>query len=186
MYAKFNYLSNLSLPRAPNPHGSPSPPPETRQTSNFLFSILYTSLLNKYKFFTFPSRVTLPWLPFYHFHSLLENCRDQEVYGDFNSHHSSWCFRTGDDRAAVREIVLVLDVNSLQQDFKIFDMLSFPSANGQLFSHNIFTVSRHHLPDVIGGGYLTELLTVIREKGREYYREVIIVGQSHLTIESSD
>ena len=62
VHAKFkNYLWNLTLPRAPNPPRVP-PPPETRQTSIFLFSSLYTSMVTKNKFFTFLAR-WLPWLP---------------------------------------------------------------------------------------------------------------------------
>ena len=40
-----------------------SPPPESRQTLIFVFSSLYTSMVTKNKFFTFPARLTPPLAP---------------------------------------------------------------------------------------------------------------------------
>ena len=58
--AKFkNYLWDLPLPGAPNQMGPPSR--ETQQTSNFIFSNLYTSMVTKNKIVTFPAKLT-SWL----------------------------------------------------------------------------------------------------------------------------
>ena len=60
MHAKFkNYLWNLTLQGRGQPNMGP-PPPETQQTSIFLFSSLYASMLTKNKFFTFPARLIPP------------------------------------------------------------------------------------------------------------------------------
>ena len=65
VYAKLkNYLWNLQLPGAPDPLWVP-PPPNTRQTSIFLFHTHYTSMETKNKFLTFYRSInqTLPVLP---------------------------------------------------------------------------------------------------------------------------
>ena len=60
VYAKFkNFIWNVPLPEAPNSPWVP-PPPETRQTSIFLFYSLYASMVTRNKFFTFPARLTPP------------------------------------------------------------------------------------------------------------------------------
>ena len=49
----------LAAPEGPKPLCVP-PPPETRQTSIFLSYSLYTSMVTKNKFFSFPARLTSP------------------------------------------------------------------------------------------------------------------------------
>ena len=49
----------FAAPRGHQPPMGPLPP-ETLQTSIFLFSSLYTSIVTKNKFFTFPAKLTHP------------------------------------------------------------------------------------------------------------------------------
>ena len=81
VYAKFkNYLLNLPLPGAQNPPWVP-PPPETRQTSIFLFFSLYTSMVTKNKFFSFPARLTPPPLAPVLFGTLIWKFFIASIYG---------------------------------------------------------------------------------------------------------
>ena len=59
VYDKFkNYLWNLTLPGAPNPHGSPHHPKPGRLQFFYFLACIATSMVTKNKFFTFAAKLT--------------------------------------------------------------------------------------------------------------------------------
>ena len=81
------------------------------------------------------------------FDSLLEDCGDQMVLGNFNTQNLSWSSRTEDDRAAARGEALVGVINSSQHAVMKQDLHTCLPSQGLPSSPEITFLSGHLLPD---------------------------------------
>ena len=82
------------------------------------------------------------------FDALLEDCGGKTVLGDFNAHHPSWFFRTGDDRVAASDEALDWAINSSQLTVVNLDHPTRLPSKCQASSPDNTLLSGHLVPDV--------------------------------------